>query len=95
MRTFWAYTLARLAILAVTFGVLYVAGARGVLLVVLAFGVSLLISYWALAGMRERLALGVQERAERITAKLDEAARAEDEAVVPGDEAGVPGDEDV
>ncbi len=78
MTTFWAYTLARLGILAVAFGALYVAGARGVLLVVLAFLVSMLLSYWLLAGMRERLASGIQARAERINERMAEAASAED-----------------
>ncbi len=78
MRTFWLYTAARLGILAVTFGVLYVVGARGVLLLVLAFLISFLISYWALAGMRDQLAGGVQSRAERINARMDAAAAAED-----------------
>ncbi len=79
MRTFWVYTLARLAILAVAFGVLYVAGARGILLVVLAFVVSLLVSYFALVKLRDKLALEVQERAERISTKMEEANRLEDE----------------
>ena len=78
MTTFWAYTLARLGILAVAFGALYVAGARGVLLVVLAFLVSMLLSYWLLAGMRERLASGIQTRAERINQRMAESASAED-----------------
>ena len=85
MTTFWAYTLARLGILAVAFGALYVAGARGVLLVVLAFLVSMLLSYWLLAGMRERLASGIQSRAERINQRMAEATASED--VDDGDQA--------
>jgi len=76
--TFWAYTLARLGILAVAAGILWVAGARGVLLIVLAFLISMLVSYWLLAGMRERLASGVQARAERINRRIEESSRAED-----------------
>jgi Protein of unknown function (DUF4229) len=79
--TFWAYTLARLGVLAGAAGLLWLVGARGVLLIVLAFLVSMLVSYWALAGMRERLAAGVQARAERISRRIDEAARAEDDEV--------------
>jgi hypothetical protein len=79
VRTFWAYTLARLAILLGAAGVLWVAGARGILLIVLAFFISMLVSYWALAGMREWLAAGVQARAERINDRIEAASRAEDD----------------
>ena len=78
MSTFWAYTVARLGVLAAVLGVLYVAGARGILLIALAFLVSALLSYWLLAGMRERLASGIEARASRISSKLDEASAAED-----------------
>lgn len=84
VRTFWVYTLARLAILVVAGGLLWLAGARGVLLIGLAFLVSMLVSYWALAGMRDRLAAGVQTRAERINERIDAANRAEDAAALGG-----------
>ena len=54
MSAFWVYTLARLGVLLAAFGVLYAAGARGLLLIVLAFVVSMLVSYWLLAGLRDR-----------------------------------------
>ncbi len=78
MSTFWAYTVARLGVLVAVLGVLYVAGARGILLIALAFLVSALLSYWLLAGMRERLASGIEARASRISSKLDEASAVED-----------------
>jgi hypothetical protein len=82
MSTFWAYTVARLGVLAAVLGVLYVAGARGILLIVLAFLVSALLSFWLLAGMRERLASGVEARASRISSKLDEASAAGDSVLL-------------
>ncbi len=48
------------------------------LLIVLAFVVSMLVSYLALARMRDQLATGVQARAERINRRIEESARAED-----------------
>lgn len=83
MRTFWVYTGARFLILVAAGGLLWLAGARGVLLIVLAFLVSMLVSYWALAGMRERLAAGVQARAERINERIEAANRAEDGGADP------------
>ncbi len=59
---------------------LYLAGARGILLIVLAFLVSALLSYWLLAGMRERLASGIEARASRINERLAAANALEDEA---------------
>lgn len=79
MSAFWVYTLARLGVLLAAFGVLYAAGARGLLLIVLAFVVSMLVSYWLLAGLRYRFTTGVQSRAARITERLDAATRAEDD----------------
>lgn len=92
MRTFVLYTAARLAVLVAAFLLLYAAGARGLLLIVLAFGVSALVSYFLLAGMRDRFTAHVQERASRISAQLDAATRAED---VDDDEpASTPGEPD-
>ncbi len=78
MMAFWTYTLARLAVLAASFGVLYVAGARGILLIVLAVLVSGLISYWLLSGLRDRLTVSVQARAQRINDRMEAATTAED-----------------
>ena len=58
MSAFWVYTLARLGVLLAAFGLLYAAGARGLLLIVLAFVVSMLVSYWLLAGLRDRFTAG-------------------------------------
>jgi uncharacterized membrane protein YbaN (DUF454 family) len=79
MSAFWVYTLARLGVLLAAFGVLYAAGARGVLLIVLAFLVSMLVSYWLLARLRDRFTAHVHTRATRISERMDAAARAEDE----------------
>ena len=39
---------------------------------------SSVISIFVLAGLRERLAVQIQERAERMTARIEESRRAED-----------------
>ena len=78
MSAFWVYTAARFGVLLAAFGVLYVAGARGLLLIIVAFAVSAVISYFLLAGMRNRFTAHVQARAERINERMDAAARAED-----------------
>jgi hypothetical protein len=73
------YTLMRLALLGIAFGVLRLAGARGLLLVVLALIVSGLASLTLLRRQRDAVAAAVLERSRRAGARLDEAAASEDE----------------
>jgi hypothetical protein len=86
MRTGLAYTSARILLLVISVVLLYLAGARGILLLALAFVVSALASYVLLSRQREVLAGALNRRLGRVTAKatefrhrIDEGAAAEDE----------------
>ncbi len=86
MRTTLAYTSARIMLLVVSAIVLYLAGARGLLLLALAFVVSGIASFVLLSRQRDimsgallaRLKHG-RVRAGGFRARLEEGARAEDE----------------
>ena len=86
MRATVAYTSARIVLLAVSAVLLYLAGARGLLLLVLAFAVSGVVSFVLLSRQRDvmsgaliaRLKAG-RPRVGGIRARLDEGTRAEDE----------------
>ncbi|MCW2830259.1 MAG: hypothetical protein JWP31_951 [Aeromicrobium sp.] len=86
MKAFWTYTLARGAVLAVCFGIvwsitmLWQESTRITMIWVLLISlvVSSVISVFLLAGLRGRLAESVQQRAERMTARIEESRRAED-----------------
>ncbi len=88
MSPFWTYTFSRLGLFVVTYGVLAGIGfGLGILefgemtnLVVLfvAMVVSSGISFVLLTRQREALALQVQERAEKISARIEESRSAED-----------------
>jgi Protein of unknown function (DUF4229) len=86
MRATLAYTSARLVLLVVSAVLLYLAGARGLLLLALAFVVSGIASFVLLSRQRDvmsgallaRLRNG-RARAPGFRARLDEGARAEDE----------------
>ncbi len=86
MRTGLAYTCARILLLVITMGLLYLAGARGFLLLVLAFGVSALASYVLLSKQRDLMSGAVNRRLARVGQKaaefrsrIDEGAAAEDD----------------
>jgi biotin transporter BioY len=86
MKEFWRYTLARLSVLAVTYLVLWAVGQTflefdqltNLLVLLAAMIISSIISIFLLAGMREQVALRLQERAERMTTRIEESRRAED-----------------
>ena len=86
MRATLAYTSARVMLLVVSAVVLYLAGARGLLLLALAFVVSGIASFVLLSRQRDimsgallaRLKHG-RVRAAGFRARLEEGARAEDE----------------
>jgi len=88
MRTGLAYTSARILLLVISVVLLYLAGARGILLLALAFVISALasyVSYVLLSRQREVLAGALNRRLGRVTAKatefrerLDEGTAAED-----------------
>jgi hypothetical protein len=73
------YTLLRLGILVAVAGVLYLLGARGLILLVFAFLVSGLISMVALKRPREGAAYGITTTVRKVNDRIDAAARAEDD----------------
>jgi hypothetical protein len=86
MRTGLAYTSARILLLVIALVLLYVAGARGFLLLALAFVVSALASYVLLSKQREVMAGALNRRLGKMTSKaaefrgrIEEGAAAEDE----------------
>ena len=72
MRTGLAYTSARILLLIISVVLLYLAGARGILLLALAFVISALASYVLLSRQREVLAGALNRRLGRVTAKATE-----------------------
>jgi TctA family transporter len=86
MRATLAYTSARILLLVAAMVLLYLAGARGLLLLALAFVVSGILSFVLLSRQRDvmsgalmaRLRSG-RERAAGIRARLEEGSRAEDD----------------
>ncbi|MGD0068603.1 MAG: DUF4229 domain-containing protein [Streptosporangiaceae bacterium] len=86
MRATLAYSSARILLLVVSMILLYLVGARGLLLLALAFVVSGIASFVLLSRQRDvmsgaltgRLKNG-RQRAASVRARLDEGARAEDE----------------
>jgi hypothetical protein len=86
MRNTLAYTSARILIFVVSMVLLYLAGARGFLLLALAFLVSALASFILLSRQRDVMAgslatrlKGGRARAAGFRSRLEEGARAEDE----------------
>jgi Protein of unknown function (DUF4229) len=86
MRNTLAYTSARILIFVVATVLLYLAGARGFLLLALAFLVSALASFILLSRQRDVMAGALASRLSRgrgrasgFRARLEEGARAEDE----------------
>jgi hypothetical protein len=86
MRATLAYTSARIALLVVSVVLLYLVGARGLLLLALAFLVSGIASFVLLSRQRDRMSGALtgrlkigRPRAAGFRARLEEGARAEDE----------------
>ncbi len=86
MRATLAYTSARILLLIVSLIVLYLAGARGLLLLALAFVVSGIASFVLLSRQRDRMSGALtarlkngRSRAAGFRARLEEGTRAEDE----------------
>ena len=86
MRATLAYTSARIVLLAVSLFVLYLAGARGLLLLALAFVVSGIASFVLLSRQRDIMSgalmtrlMNGRSRAAGFRTRLEEGARAEDE----------------
>jgi hypothetical protein len=73
-----AYTLSRIALFIVALWVLYLVGARGLLLVALAALASGLISYVVLSRQRDAMSAAVSDRVRRMRERMDASAAAED-----------------
>ena len=85
MRTTLAYTSARIVLLVVSVVLLYLAGARGLLLLALAFVVSGIVSFVLLSRQRDAMSGALMARLKKrrprgpgFRARLEEGARAED-----------------
>ena len=86
MKAFWTYTLARLTVFAVTFGVVWLIASiwlestpgSNLFVLLIALLASSVISIFLLAGLRNNLAQNIQERAARMTDRIEESRRAED-----------------
>jgi len=86
MRTTLAYTSARILLLVVAMILLYLAGARGFLLLALAFVVSGIASFVLLSRQRDRMSGALMARLRNgrartagLRTRLEEGARSEDE----------------
>jgi cell division protein FtsW (lipid II flippase) len=84
MRATLAYTSARIVLLVVSVVLLYLAGARGLLLLALAFVVSGIASFVLLSRQRDVMSGALMQRLKNrrtmgFRARLEEGARAEDE----------------
>ncbi|MDA8368760.1 MAG: DUF4229 domain-containing protein [Nocardiopsaceae bacterium] len=101
MRSVLAYTVSRLLLFAVAFGVLYLVGARGFLAIALALLVSGLVSYVLLSAQRDAMSAVIAEGITRMRGmgeRLEAGAAKEDAAQTtaaadPGNGLGAPEDE--
>lgn len=86
MKAFLTYTFARIAVFAVTFGIVWgiasfffaVGNTFSLLVLLVSLILSSVASIFLLADLRNKLALNVQQRAERMTERFEESRRAED-----------------
>jgi len=79
MRATFAYTAARFLIFAAMFGLLWLIGARGLLLVGLALVISGIISFVVLSRQRDAMSGAITSRIGGFRQRLDEGARSEDD----------------
>ena len=73
------YTAARILLFAVALGLIYLAGARGLLLWALALIVSGAASYILLSRMRDSMAGSITRRIDSVRSRIDQGARVEDD----------------
>lgn len=85
MKAFWIYTLARFGVLAATYVAVWAIASiwfdptfANLFVLLVAFVVSSLISYFALARLRDGLAIHLSDRAGRLSQRIEESRRAED-----------------
>ena len=79
MRATLAYTAVRFLLFIVAAGLIYLAGARGLLLIALALLASGVASYVLLSRMRDKMAGSISRRIDSVRSRLDEGARVEDD----------------
>jgi Protein of unknown function (DUF4229) len=79
MRATLAYTAVRFVLFAAAVGLIYLAGARGLLLIALALLVSGAASYVLLSRMRDSMASSINRRIESVRSRIDEGSRVEDD----------------
>ena len=79
MRATFAYSSARILLFVVALGLLYLVGARGLLLLGLALIISGIISFVVLSRLRDAMSGAITSRAGRFRRRLDDGSRAEDE----------------
>ena len=73
------YTLMRLVLFAAVFGLLYLAGARSLLLLGLAILISGVLSYFLLMSQRSAMSDAISRKVTSFRARLDAGTRAEDD----------------
>jgi hypothetical protein len=83
MRSLLAYTAARVTLFAATAGVLYLLGARGLLLIAVAVLVSGLVSFVLLSRQRDAVSALVSSGARKGRQKIEEARAKEDPPDTP------------
>jgi hypothetical protein len=86
MRSALAYTSARILLFVAAMGVLYVVGARGLLLIALALLVSGIVSFVVLSKQRDAMSAAFTGRIRGFRSRLDAGARAEDDVTVENEE---------
>jgi Protein of unknown function (DUF4229) len=79
MRATLAYTAVRFVLFAVAVGLIYLAGARGLLLIALALLVSGAASYVLLSRMRDSMASSINRRIDSVRSRIDKGSRVEDD----------------
>ena len=78
MRATLFYTVLRLGLFAVALGLLYLRGARGILLLGVAAVISAVISFLVLGRYREAMAGSISQRITTARERLDDGTSAED-----------------
>ena len=79
MRATFTYSLARILLFVATLGILYLVGARGLLLIAAALVVSGIISFVVLSRQRDAMSGAISSRIGGFRRRLDEGTRAEDD----------------
>jgi len=79
MHATFVYTASRILLFAVVLGLLYVVGARGLLLIGLAVLISGIVSFIVLSRQRDAMSGAITSRITNFRDRLDEGTRAEDD----------------